>query len=122
MEQKQFWKWLFQELDYELLYIIKSKIKIVIRGFRINSAQDIKKENHPFVVNTFLQPANLKKIKQFIQDVSLIKNSDEDFELDLEKIIKRVESKKDLVETLLYLVQEKMKKWRLMYIHISVKN
>lgn len=43
MEQKQFWKWLFQELDYELLYIIKSKIKIVIRGFRINSAQDIKK-------------------------------------------------------------------------------
>ncbi|MEH7459743.1 hypothetical protein V7183_21795 [Bacillus sp. JJ1127] len=107
MEQKQFWKWLFQELDYELLYIFKSKIKIVVRGFRINSAQDIKKENHPFVVNTFLKPANLKKIKQFIQDVSLIKNNDEDFELDLEKIIKRVESKKNLVETLLYLVQEK---------------
>ncbi|PHA26084.1 hypothetical protein COI69_30100 [Bacillus cereus] len=107
MEQKQFWRWLFQEIDYELLYIFKSKIKIVVRGFRINSAQDIKKENHPFVVNTFLQPANLKKIKKYIQAVSVIKNIDDDFELELEKIIKRVESKNDLIETVLYLVQEK---------------
>ncbi|HDR8050297.1 TPA: hypothetical protein QCY45_001054 [Bacillus cereus] len=107
MEQKQFWRWLFQEIDYELLYIFKSKIKIVVRGFRINSAQDIKKENHPFVVNTFLQPANLTKIKKYIQAVSVIKNIGDDFELDLERIIKRVESKNDLIETVLYLVQEK---------------
>ncbi|WP_410984398.1 hypothetical protein [Bacillus cereus] len=107
MEQKQFWKWLFQELDYELLYIFKKRTKIVVRGFRINSAQDIKKENHQFVVNTFLQPANLKKIKKYIQDASAIKITDEDFELDLEKIIKRVGSKKNLIDTLLYLVQEK---------------
>ncbi|PGT44358.1 hypothetical protein [Bacillus cereus] len=107
MEQKRFWKWLFQELDYELLYIFKKRTKIVVKGFRINSAQDIKKENHQFVINTFLQPANLKKIRKCIQDSSAIKLTIEDFELDLEKIIKLVGSKKNLLEILLYLVQEK---------------
>ncbi|WJX05717.1 hypothetical protein [Bacillus cereus] len=122
MEQKQFWRWLFQEIDYELLYIFKSKIKIIIRGFRINSAQDIKKENHPFVVNTFLQPSNLKKIIKYIQTVSVIKNIDDDFELDLEKIIKRVESKNDLIETVLYLVQEKNEEMAIdVYIHFCGK-
>ncbi|MGF9812149.1 hypothetical protein [Bacillus toyonensis] len=122
MEQKQFWRWLFQEIDYELLYIFKSKIKIIVRGFRINSAQDIKKENHPFVVNTFLQPSNLKKIIKYIQTVSIIKNIDDDFELDLEKIIKRVESKNDLIETVLYLVQEKNEEMAIdVYTHFCEK-
>jgi hypothetical protein len=125
MTEKQFWKWLFQEVDSDLLYVIKNNAKITVNGFRINSAQDIKKENHSFIVNAFLQPKNLKSIKKELQTKKFVtanNDDEENFEFKIDKVNETIKSRSDLVKALLYLVQEKQEELALeVFKHFSDK-
>lgn len=110
--QKQFWKWIFQQMEKHQLYLIKTELQIKVNGIRsINSAQDISKGNRSILVNAFISPQNLKKIINGIQTkkIVFIQNEEElkDFIFEFSNIIESIKKRSDLLMTLMFLVQEK---------------
>lgn len=110
--QKQFWKWIFQQMENHQLYLIKTELQIKVNGIRsINSAQDISKGNRSILVNAFISPQNLKKIINGIQTkkIVFIQNEEElkDFIFEFSNIIESIKKRSNLLMTLMFLVQEK---------------
>jgi len=105
MDKKQFWKWLFQEIDNERLFTILREKKITINGFRLNSAQDIKKGN-ALLQNNFLLAKNNKKIQLFIETNNLTKIEETLSELQWDKLIE-IANENSLLDVVLKLFYEK---------------